>query len=161
MVGQLLSRHIAKGGSPEKGGIEYDVYSEDLRDDLLSGDMLNARSSLQQISQDPETLIGLTLGRFSYEKNDDGSYTVTDDYDFSKWKSIKTTKEDVKDLPYPLALGKIMKDNNQSLYGAIRHMAYLETPDDVPGVAPKKIKLIIPKRFVTTYTVSNKDLMDK
>lgn len=161
VIGELIARTIQKGGSKEKGGIEYDVYSDEVRDDLINGTALSGRSSLKQVMQDPETLVGLTLGRFSYKLNDDGSYTVTDKYDFSKWKSIKTTKKEVEGLPYPVALAKIMKDNNQSLYGAIRHMAYLETPDDVPGAEPKKIKLIIPKRYVTTYNVSAKDFKDK
>jgi len=161
MVGELISRNIEKGGSKERGSIEYDVYSDEVRDDLVNGTALSARSSFKQLTQDPETLIGLTLGRFSYEKNKDGSYTVTDKYDFSRWKSIKTTKDEVEGMPYILALAKIMKDNKQSLYGAIRHMAYLETPDDVEGVEPKQIKLTIPKRYVDTYTVTGKDIKDK
>jgi len=135
----------------DRGAVTYDQYEESIRADLRAGRMLNAREIFNQITQDPEALVGLTLGQFAYQKNEDGSYTIRDVYDFKKWKSIKTTKEDIKGLTYQQALSKIMKDNNQSLYGAIRHMAYLENPDDVPEIEKKKITVTIPGEYVTTY----------
>jgi hypothetical protein len=165
MMGSLISQAIKdkqrygegnkKISDENQGAVTYDQYREEVRSDLLAGEMLNGKQMFNQLTQDPEVLIGLTLGKFAYQKNSDGSYTITDTYDFSKWKSIKTTKEDIKDLTYPEAIVKIMSDNDQGLYGAIRHMAYLETPDDVPGVEAKKINVVIPASYVTNYDLTD------
>jgi len=165
MIGMLINNSIKDKqrygdgnklvSNEDRGAVTYNQYRSDVRADLLAGDMLNPKQILNQMTQDSEVLVGLTLGKFAYQKNEDGSYTINDTYDFSKWESIKTTKEDIKGLSYPAALFKIMKDNNQNMYGAIRHMAYLEAPDDVPGVEGKKIVLKIPAEYVTTYDLSS------
>jgi hypothetical protein len=154
MMGMLINNAIKDGQSPEKGVVTYKQYRSSIAKDVASGDMMSVKNIMNQLKQDPEVLVAMTLGQFSYQKNDDGSYTVTDKYDFSKWKTIDTKKDDVKDLSYPAAIAKIMKDNNVNIYPAIRHMAYLESPDDVPGTITKKAVVNVPAKYVTTYDLS-------
>jgi hypothetical protein len=158
MMGMLINNAIKDGenkSNADSGVVTYNQYRTDIASDVAKGDMMSAKQVSNQLMQDPEVLVALTLGQFSYQKNDDGSYTVTDKYDFSKWKTINTKKDEVKDLSYPAALRKIMTDNNVGIYPAIRHMAYLEAPDDVPGAIAKKVKVTIPADYVTTYDLAS------
>ena len=160
MMGMLINNAIKDGenkSNADSGVVTYNQYRTDVASDVAKGEMMSAKQISNQLMQDPEVLVALTLGQFSYQKNDDGSYTVTDKYDFSKWKTIDTKKEDVKDLSYPAALRKIMSDNNVGIYPAIRHMAYLEAPDDVPGAIAKKVKVTIPAKYVTDYELPTAD----
>ena len=160
MMGMLINNAIKDGknkSTADSGVVTYNQYRSDIRSDVMSGNMMSANQLSNQLMQDPEVLVALTLGQFTYEKNDDGSYTITDKYDFSKWKTIDTKKEEVKDLSYPAALSKIMKDNNVGIYPAIRHMAYLESPDDVPGAIAKNVTVNIPSSYVTTYELPSSD----
>ena len=160
MMGMLINNAIKDGqnkSTEDSGVVTYNQYRTDIATDVAKGNMMSAKQMSNQLMQDPEVLVALTLGQFSYQKNDDGSYTVTDKYDFSKWKTINTKKDDVKDLSYPAALAKIMSDNNVNIYPAIRHMAYLEAPDDVPGAIAKKVKVTIPAEYVTTYELPTSD----
>lgn len=160
MMGMLINNAIKDGennSTADSGVVTYNQYRTDIATDVAKGDMMSAKQISNQLMQDPEVLVALTLGQFTYQKNDDGSYTVTDKYDFSKWKTINTKKDDVKDLSYPAALRKIMSDNNVGIYPAIRHMAYLESPDDVPGAIAKKVKVTIPAKYVTDYELPTTD----
>ena len=160
MMGMLINNAIKDGenkSNADSGVVTYNQYRTDVASDVAKGEMMSAKQISNQLMQDPEVLVALTLGQFSYQKNDDGSYTVTDKYDFSKWKTIDTKKEDVKDLSYPAALRKIMSDNNVGIYPAIRHMAYLESPDDVPGAIAKKVVVTIPAKYVTDYELPTAD----
>jgi hypothetical protein len=160
MMGMLINNAIKDGenkSNADSGVVTYNQYRTDVASDVAKGEMMSAKQISNQLMQDPEVLVALTLGQFSYQKNDDGSYTVTDKYDFSKWKTIDTKKEDVKDLSYPAALRKIMSDNNVGIYPAIRHMAYLEAPDDVPGAIAKKVVVTIPAKYVTDYELPTAD----
>lgn len=158
MIGSLINNAIRDGenkSNADSGVVTYNQYRPDIKSDVMSGDMMSVKQLGNQLIQDPEVLVALTLGQFTYKKNDDGSYTVTDKYDFSKWKTINTTKEDIKGLNYPQSLKKIMDDNNVGIYPAIRHMAYLESPDDVPGQETKKVVLNIPAEYITTYDLGS------
>jgi hypothetical protein len=158
MMGSLINQAIKdKEGksSADSGVVTYNQYRPDIKDDVMSGNMMSVKQLANQVTQDPEVLVALTLGQFSYKKNDDGSYTIKDKYDFSKWKTINTTKEDLKDLSYQQSLRKIMSDNNVGIYPAIRHMAYLESPDDVPGAEIKKVAVTIPAEYISTYDISD------
>jgi hypothetical protein len=160
MMGMLINNAIKDGenkSNADSGVVTYNQYRTDIASDVAKGEMMSAKQISNQLMQDPEVLVALTLGQFSYQKNDDGSYTVTDKYDFSKWKTIDTKKDEVKDLSYPAALRKIMSDNNVGIYPAIRHMAYLESPDDVPGAIAKKVKVTIPAKYVTDYELPTAD----
>lgn len=154
MMGSLINQAIKdKEGKSnvDSGAVTYNQYRPDIKDDVMHGNMMSVKQLGNQVMQDPEVMVALTLGQFSYQKNDDGSYTVTDKYDFSKWKTINTTKKDIEGLSYQQSLKKIMTDNNVGIYPAIRHMAYLESPDDVPGADIKKVNLTIPAKYVTDY----------
>jgi len=159
VLGKLIANAIKDGQKSNKGSVTYNQYRKDIKADVMKGNMMSKEQIWNQLKQDPEVLMALTLGQFSYKKTDSGNYLVTDTYDFSKWKSISTTKEDIKNLPYPLAIAKIIKDNEgANLYTAIRHMAYLENPDDKPGAESKKVSVIIPAKYVDTYNVKPSDI---
>lgn len=158
MMGSLINNAIKdkeNKSNADSGVVTYNQYRPDIKSDVMSGDMMSVKQLGNQLLQDPEVLVALTLGQFSYTKNDDGSYTIKDKYDFSKWKTINTTKEDIKGLNYPQSLKKIMDDNNVGIYPAIRHMAYLESPDDVPGAEAKKVILKIPAEYITNYEIDS------
>jgi len=160
MMGMLINNAIKDGenkSNADSGVVTYNQYRTDVASDVAKGEMMSAKQISNQLMQDPEVLVALTLGQFNYQKNDDGSYTITDKYDFSKWKTINTKKDEVKDLSYPAALRKIMSDNNVGIYPAIRHMAYLEAPDDVPGAIAKKVVVTIPAKYVTDYELPTAD----
>jgi hypothetical protein len=158
VIGKLIASAIRDGEDVDKGFVTYDQYRKDIKSDVMSGKMMSGKQVWNQIKQDPEVQVALTLGQFGYEKTDKGNYIVTDKYDFSKWKSINTTKEDIKGLPYPAAIAKIINDNEgANLYTAIRHMAYLENPDDAPNPNPKTVSLMIPSKYVNTYSLASTD----
>lgn len=156
MIGSLINNAIRDGenkSNADSGVVTYNQYRPDIKADVMSGNMMSVKQLGNQIKQDPEVLVALTLGQFSYKKNDDGSYTIKDKYDFSKWKTINTNKKDIEGLSYPQALKKIMDDNSVGIYPAIRHMAYLESPDDVPGADVKRVTLNIPASYITNYEI--------
>ena len=152
MMGGLIAKAIEDGqnkSTADSGVVTYNQYRPDIKSDVQSGNMMSFKQLGNQLVQDPEVLVALTLGQFKYKKNSDGSYTITDKYDFSKWKSINTTKKDLEGMSYTAALKKIMDDNDVGIYPAIRHMAYLESPDDVPGTKAKRVAVVIPGSYVT------------
>ena len=93
----------------------------------------------------PTAAIASTLGRFNWERDKDGNFVIHDRYDFSKFKSIKTTQKDIKDLPAAAAIAKIYKDNDVTLLVAMRHYGYLNNPEGSGSVSD----IVIPKEYVT------------
>ena len=90
-----------------------------------------------------------TLGRFTYKKRKDGSYEITDNYDFSKQYDISKEDLDWENTSWFEKIDKIREINPEiGVYGAIRHIGYLEHPDEVASAEPPKIKLVIPKEYV-------------
>ncbi len=145
-LGHVIHNAVERSGK-EQGGTSYDDYPKEYAKYALEKKLLSPKSLLRQMESDPYIGMVATLGRFSYKKLEDGSYLVTDTYDFKKFKNINTTKEDIKGMPDIVAVGKIMKDNDTDLYSAIRHIAYLENPENGSDVG-KKIKVIIPAEYV-------------
>ena len=148
-VGNVIHNAIQRTHKEKKGSTEYVDYPEEVSKFVMHKEYDKLDYVMKQIGSDPYLMVGTTLGRFTYILQKDGSYLVTDTYDFSKSPTIKTTKEDLKDLTYPLALNKIMKDNNVGMYRAIRHMAYLENPDSAPDSKKAHIAIIVPGSYVT------------
>lgn len=82
--------------------------------------------------------VATVLGRFTYKKNQDGTYKVTDKYDFSNQYDI--SKEDL-DWDNSNWLNKVIKAKELKpeigLYGAIRHVAHLDQPSHIDSDPPK------------------------
>jgi hypothetical protein len=148
-IGTVIHNAIQRNHKKNKGSTEYVDYPEEVSKFVTHKEYDKLDYVMKQVGSNPYLMVGTTLGRFKYTLQKDGSYLVTDIYDFSKSPKIKTTKDDVKDLIYPLALRKIMKDNNVGYYKAIRHMAYLEHPDSAPDSSKSHIAIIVPGSYVT------------
>jgi hypothetical protein len=167
-IGSIINKAIAshrelkdkKGkvighNSKKYGGATYEDYPSNVNKFInqRKGNLVNYLGYVEnQILADPNLMVGTTVGRFLYQRMKDGSYKIHDFWDFKKAESINTTKEDIKDLPYPMAIAKIMASNKVGIYPAIRHIAYLEHPDTAPNSTKTTIDLVIPAEYVTSDT---------
>jgi hypothetical protein len=148
-LGHVIYNAIQRGESPTKGSTEYKDYPGEYAQAIAKGGMLsNINFISKQMVSNSYMMTATTVGRFNYTQKKDGSYYINDKWDFSKAANIKTTAEDLEGLTYPEKISKIVKDNNSTFYSAIRHIAYLENPDDVPSFVAKRSILTIPEEYV-------------
>jgi hypothetical protein len=142
---KAVSNAIKRTGQT-KGGTEYVDYGDNIVTDWFGhGGVKTKDMVINTLLSDPKFMVATTLGRFTY-KYENGKLKITDIYDFKKIPDAKTKKEDLKNLNWPQKVDKIMKDNNVNPYVAIRHLGYLENPEESPSGKPK-IDIEIPYDF--------------
>jgi hypothetical protein len=133
----------------KKGCTEYIDYSPEIDQQLNKNGGASTMEMALGSGFSDEFRVATLLGRFCYQLQSDGSYIVTDDYDFHKWKEFTVKKEELEGKSYPEKIGYIMDKTGLSPYGAIRHLGWLEHPDNAPAATKTKISLIIqPGYFV-------------
>ena len=104
VMGAVIKNHIVyQGGNPNKDSIEYVAYDQRISN-LLDGkggfnsenfgkaikSIITGRSTFGGIKLLLKLKMALLFGRFTYEKQENGSYRILPDpYDFSKGGSIK------------------------------------------------------------------------
>jgi len=142
-IGSIISTAIKN--RPDSSYVKYSDYPSDIAYMVQHGEQLSVKNIDKILTSNDTAAIASTLGRFNWERDKDGNFVVRDRYDFSKFKSIKTTKDDIKDLPAAAAIAKIYKDNDVTLLVAMRHYGYLNNPEGSGSVSD----IVIPKEYVT------------
>jgi len=158
VINNVIQNSIRRGNNAKQGCTEYIDYSPETAQKLKKDGGATTSEMLLGSGFSDEFRIATTLGRFCYKMNSDGSYLVTDDYDFSKWKNFTVKSEELKNLTYPQKIGYIMDKTDLSPYGAIRHIGYLEHPDNAPASTKTKINVIVqPSMFAKNNKNPNSD----
>jgi len=140
-----VSNAIKRTGQT-KGGTEYVDYGDNVVNDWFGqGGVKTKDMVINTLLANPKFMIATTLGRFSY-RYENGKLKITDVYDFKKIPDAKTKIEDLKGLNWAQKVDKIMKDNNVNPYVAIRHLGYLDNPEESPNSKPR-IDIEIPYDF--------------
>ena len=142
-IGSIISTAIKN--RPDSSYVKYSDYPSDIAYMVQHGEQLKLKNIDKIITSNDTAAIASTLGRFNWERDKDGNFVIRDRYDFSKFKSIKTTQKDIKDLPAAAAIAKIYKDNDVTLLVAMRHYGYLNNPEGSGSVSD----IVIPKEYVT------------
>ena len=142
---KTVSNAIKRTGQT-KGGTEYVDYGDNVVNDWFGrGGVKTKDMVINTLLANPKFMIATTLGRFSY-RYENGKLKITDVYDFKKIPDAKTKIEDLKGLNWTQNVDKIMKDNNVNPYVAIRHLGYLDNPEESPNSKPR-IDIEIPYTF--------------
>jgi peptidoglycan hydrolase-like protein with peptidoglycan-binding domain len=123
---------IKRGQNPQKGSTEYEDYGDDIKSEL---DTKQGASTLKTLTgsflPDDRFKMATTIGRFSYRMTKDGTYLVTDNYDFSKGTDYDKVKSgELKNKSYIEKLGYVMYNNGWSPYRAARFLAWIENPQN-------------------------------
>ena len=142
-IGSIISTAIKN--RPDSSYVKYSDYPSDIAYMVQHGEQLKLKNIDKIVTSNDTAAIASTLGRFNWERDKDGNFVIRDRYDFSKFKSIKTTQKDIKDLPAAAAIAKIYKDNDVTLLVAMRHYGYLNNPEGSGSVSD----IVIPKEYVT------------
>ena len=145
--------------SRKQGCTEYIDYDSEIDQQLNKNGGATTAEMLLGTGFSNKFRVATLLGRFCYSLQSNGSYLVKDDYDFHKWSSFTVTPKEIKGMTYPQKIGYIMDKTGLSPYGAIRHIGYLEHPDNAPEATKTKITLNIdPGYFVKQNKSLNNDL---
>jgi peptidoglycan hydrolase-like protein with peptidoglycan-binding domain len=137
----------SRGQNKSKGCTEYIDYGSEIDKQLNTPGGATTAEMILGTGFSNKFRIATLLGRFCYTLQSDGSYLVKDDYDFHKWKSFTVSKSEIDGMSYPEKIGYIMDKTKLSPYGAIRHIGYLEHPDDAPEATKTKIVLNIDSSY--------------
>jgi peptidoglycan hydrolase-like protein with peptidoglycan-binding domain len=152
---------IKRGQNRKQGCTEYIDYSPDIDQKLNKDGGATTAEMLLGSGFSDEFRVATLLGRFCYSLQPNGSYLVNDDYDFHKWSSFTVKPEEVKGMTYPQKIGYIMDKTGLSPYGAIRHIGYLEHPDNAPAATKTKITLNIDPGYFAKQDKSLKTDLNK
>ena len=139
----VIQNAINRGVDSRNGCVEYGDYSDEIKNQLDNGKGAGIIDTILGTSMDDKFRMATTLGRFCYQFKPDGSYTVSDKYDFSKAKSYNITLEELKGKKYPEQLLYVMAKSKSTPYRAARQIAYLEHPDTAPESTKTPITLKI------------------
>ena len=132
----VVKNAVKRTGS-KKGGIEYIDYGGDIVNKWFGPGGVKTKDMIANtLFANPKFMVATTLGRFSY-KIENGKLKITDIYDFKKIPDAKTKAKDLEGLSWPQKVDKIRRDNNVNPYVAIRHLGYLEHPEDSPQSKPQ------------------------
>ena len=132
----VVKNAVKRTGS-KKGGIEYVDYGGDIVNKWFGPGGVKTKDMIANtLFANPKFMVATTLGRFSY-KIENGKLKITDIYDFKKIPDAKTKAEDLEGLSWPQKVDKIRRENNVNPYVAIRHLGYLENPEDSPQSKPQ------------------------
>jgi peptidoglycan hydrolase-like protein with peptidoglycan-binding domain len=144
VVYNVINNAIHKRGTDRNfGGVEYIDYSPKIDQQLnKNGGASFVEMALGSALSD-DFRVATTLGRFAYELQPDGSYKVTDEYDFSKWKNFTVSSKELEGMEYTDKIAYIMSKTDLGVYGAIRHLGWLEHPDSAPKATKTKITMKI------------------
>ena len=128
----VIQNAIGRGMNKDKGCVQYNDYSDEIKSQLDTGQGAGTIDTLLGTATDDKFRMATTLGRFCYEFKQDGSYIVTDKYDFSRARSYNITLDELKGKTYPQQLVYVMEKSDSTPYRAARQIAYLEHPDTAP-----------------------------
>lgn len=142
--------------NPRQGCTLYIDYGKDIDQQLNKTGGATTAEMLLGSGFSDEFRVATLLGRFCYKQQPNGSYFIQEPYDFSKWKSFTVKKSELEGKSYPEKIGYIMDKTGLSPYGAIRHLGYLEHPDNAPEASKTKVTLTVdPGVFAKNKTTTS------
>lgn len=141
-IRKIVKNAIKRTGK-KSGGTEYADYGSNVVNKWFGeGGVKTTDMISNTILADPKFMIATTLGRFSYAVQN-GQIKISDIYDFKKIPDANTEAKDLRSLSYPQKVMRVMSDNSVNPYVAIRHLGYLEYPEE-SSVAKPKINIELP-----------------
>ena len=150
---------IKRGVNPNFGSTEYDDYGKDIKDELDTKKGASTfRTLTGSILPDDRFKMATTVGRFSFKKNNEGNYIVTDNYDFTKGTDYdKINSGELKDKSYLEKMSYVMSKNNWSMYRSARFLAWLEHPQSSTDKDKIKIYVELNPEQLASITQVSKD----
>jgi hypothetical protein len=147
---------IKRGVNPNFGSTEYDDYGKDIKDELDTKKGASTfRTLTGSILPDDRFKMATTVGRFSFKKNNEGNYIVTDNYDFTKGTDYdKINSGELKGKSYLEKMSYVMSKNNWSMYRSARFLSWLEHPQS----STDKDKI---KQYIKQWYTENKNMFFK
>ena len=152
MLFRSIQNAIKRGSNPKGGGATYKDYGGDIFDSFPNihnpKPGISTKSMILRSITDTSYQVAATLGNFSYRLQPNGTYIVTDIYDFSKAPSYTVSKDEIKGMNRFQQIRYIMKKENTTAYRALRQIGYIEHPDTASESEKAKISLVInPKDY--------------
>lgn len=133
VIFNVIQNAIKRGkGTRISGCVEYIDYSQKVDSTLNKAGGASTWEMLAGSAISDEFRVATLLGRFCYKMASNGSYYISDKYDFSKWSTFTVKPSEVKGMSKIEKLAYVYKKTNLSPYGVLRHVAWLENPDDAP-----------------------------
>lgn len=129
---ETILNSIKRTGQKNKACTEYIDYSQNIHDLLAAGKgkYISTIQALWGTFTDVKFVLATLLGRFCWKLNTDGTYTITDEYDFARPETLPELKKyEKKDLK-GMSVDDLMKKFDTSLYGAERIKAWVDFPTD-------------------------------
>jgi hypothetical protein len=151
----VIQNAINRGVNKNKGCVEYNDYSDEIKSKLDSGTGAGTIDTILGTLMDDKFRMATTLGRFCYELKPNGSYIVSDKYDFSKGKNYNVTLDELKGKSYPEQLSYVMVKSDSTPYRAARQIAYLEHPDTADESTKTPITVKIDSGWYSKKQYSN------
>ena len=143
-----IQNSIKRGNRKDRGVTNYGDYGEHIKTAFDNKTGATTKDIITKSVTDPYFQVAGTLGAFTYQLQKDGTYLVSDTYDFSKGVGYTVTKEEIEGLPYLQQMAFVRKKDNLTPYRAARQIAYLEHPDTASAEDKVKINLTInPREF--------------
>jgi peptidoglycan hydrolase-like protein with peptidoglycan-binding domain len=139
----VIQNAIKRGQNRRKGCTVYADYGPDIEQELTKKGGATTQEMILGTGVSNKFRIATLFGRFCYELQPNGSYYITDDYDFSKWSQFTVHAKEVQGMSYPQKIGYIMDKTGLGPYGAIRHIGWLEHPDNAPAWSKTKLTVKI------------------
>jgi len=148
VIYNVIQNAIKRGKRKERGLTDYGDYGERIKSTFDTKTGASTKDIITKSVTDPYFQVASTLGAFTYQLQKDGTYLVSDTYDFSKGRGYTVTKEELTGMPYLQQMSYVMKKDNLTPYRAARQIAYIEHPDTASEDDKVKINLIInPQEF--------------
>jgi len=148
VIYNVIQNAIKRGKGKTRGVTDYSDYGGKIKSTFDTRTGARTRDIILKSATSPSFQVASTLGAFSYQLQRDGSYLVTDTYDFSKGIGYTVKKEEIEGMPYMKQLSYVMKKDNLTPYRAARQIAYIEHPETADEGDKVKIRLTVdPKEF--------------
>jgi len=137
VIYNVIQKAIARGkGSRTNGCVEYIDYSPETDAKLNKTGGASFWEMMMGSATSDEFRVATLLGRFCYKLSPNGSYYISDKYDFHKWSTFTVTPKEVEGMSHIEKLIYVAKKTmpqGLSPYGVLRHVGWLEHPDNAPA----------------------------
>jgi hypothetical protein len=143
VMARVIKAAIARTGKVEQGSTKYEDYGGYVADEFKNHPEGPGQTDmiLRTTTRNTSFTVATTLGRFKYFKNSDGSYTVSDKWDFSKAKHKTVTLDELEGKTFIEQVAYVTEKDHCTEYQAIRHIGYLQSPDTEKGALTLTVKI--------------------
>lgn len=148
VINNVIQNAVQRTKRKNRGVTNYRDYGEYIEKSFDNRVGANTKDIITKSVTDPYFQVASTLGAFTYQLQPDGTYKVSDIYDFSKGIGYTVKKEEIEGMPYLKQLQYVMKKDDLTPYRAARQIAYLEHPDTASPDEKVRIELTVdPKDY--------------